>query len=557
LVANDLARLHRKFWHVGRLLEELDGHGIRLMVAAPGREIDTSTPQGRMFIQFLAMQDEAFAEDIALRQRDSIAYRKSQGKSIGRPPFGTRRNDDGYLTPTEYGVWLLPTGTYQYGKEAEQPEPNAQWFGFYDCLKRIYSLYADNQTGLNRLAYQVTEEGWRFPDHKRRPRPFATHDIRRIVGAWREYAGMPTVGRGRDQNASKLDSPSQTLIDTGRAVLPLELIRAVATVQEERSVTTNRYGKQRRARLYALTGLVYCAHCEEQARQAGNAGLRSRINGATQYGNAWYRHVEGRRCGCKSRSIRLDELEADFARLLSLLTLSDEGLASLTELARKDIPNYSKDDDAAFEREREKNLARLQRKRENQRWLFSQGETTREDYLREIEQVDRETAYWQNRTTDAQRIAVDLRKVVAAMGQISAGFPAASVETKREMAHSLVDHLVYDLDQKRIVDFRLKAWADPYLILRASLDEVGSKEEVNSVLHTSRKSREFTPLERIAAAAAHFLDRLYPPASSPRTTAERNAAIRARFEAGESQAALARAYGISYQRIFQIVRGEA
>ena len=77
LVANDLARLHRKSWHVGRTMEMLDEHGVRLVFAAPGRDLDTSTPAGRMMINFLAMQDEAYANDVAQRSKDSIAYRKN------------------------------------------------------------------------------------------------------------------------------------------------------------------------------------------------------------------------------------------------------------------------------------------------------------------------------------------------------------------------------------------------------------------------------------------------------------------------------------------------
>lgn len=86
VVANDLARLHRKTWRVGHLLDLLDEHGVHLVLAAPGREIDTSTPMGRMMVNFMAMQDEAYAADIAQRAKDSIAYRKGLGKTVGSRP---------------------------------------------------------------------------------------------------------------------------------------------------------------------------------------------------------------------------------------------------------------------------------------------------------------------------------------------------------------------------------------------------------------------------------------------------------------------------------------
>jgi len=49
-VANDLARLHRKGWGVGDLIETLEQLGVALVLAAPNREVDASTPVGKMFV---------------------------------------------------------------------------------------------------------------------------------------------------------------------------------------------------------------------------------------------------------------------------------------------------------------------------------------------------------------------------------------------------------------------------------------------------------------------------------------------------------------------------
>lgn len=62
LVANDLSRLHRKGWRVGDLVDHLEKNGVALVLAAPGREVDTSTAMGRLFIQFTAIIDEYYAE---------------------------------------------------------------------------------------------------------------------------------------------------------------------------------------------------------------------------------------------------------------------------------------------------------------------------------------------------------------------------------------------------------------------------------------------------------------------------------------------------------------
>lgn len=67
------------------------------------------------------------------------------------------------------------------------------------------------------------------------------------------------------------------------------------------------------------------------------------------------------------------------------------------------------------------------------------------------------------------------------------------------------------------------------------------------------------PLESVAYAVFHTLQRLHavPVPPDPRITAqERNHVIQARFAAGETQTALAIVFGISIQRIHQIVRGK-
>ncbi|MBD3331914.1 hypothetical protein GF356_03610 [candidate division GN15 bacterium] len=64
------------------------------------------------------------------------------------------------------------------------------------------------------------------------------------------------------------------------------------------------------------------------------------------------------------------------------------------------------------------------------------------------------------------------------------------------------------------------------------------------------------PLKSVSEAVAYLLERLRAIPSPPDptlTTRERNIIIRARHAAGVSQADLAREFGISYQRVHQIV----
>lgn len=282
LVANDLARLHRKLWHVGRTMELLDEHSVRLVLAAPGRDLDTSTPSGRMMVQFLAMQDEAYANDVSQRSKDSIAFRRGKGVTIGLPPFGTKRRDKGLLHPSHEGVWLLPDGNYVAGDNAETPlHPDTVWYGYYDCAKRILELYAEDKGGYNRIAKLMTKEGWMFRDRWGKPRLIDSDDVRRVTSNWREYAGIITEGRAKEKIANEIDQPVTILYSTGKEVFDIELLRAVATVQERRSVTTRPTGSVERRYDYALLRLVYCARCEQISVEQNNPRRRTRLSAPT------------------------------------------------------------------------------------------------------------------------------------------------------------------------------------------------------------------------------------------------------------------------------------
>src|SRR5258708_7169356 len=122
LVANDTSRLHRKSWRIGDLLDFLQEHKIRLVLAASKQEIDLSGFSTLIFAQLAAIFDEWYAADISRRQKDSVSHRKSLGKVAGGIPFGTSRKLDGYLEPSSDGAWWLPTGVFVTGNPTSSPK---------------------------------------------------------------------------------------------------------------------------------------------------------------------------------------------------------------------------------------------------------------------------------------------------------------------------------------------------------------------------------------------------------------------------------------------------
>ena len=56
------------------------------------------------------------------------------------------------------------------------------------------------------------------------------------------------------------------------------------------------------------------------------------------------------------------------------------------------------------------------------------------------------------------------------------------------LAHSLFDEIIYDLDSKRIVDFKINSQAEPYLVLRAALYEDEMGEEIKNRFNSGSSS---------------------------------------------------------------------
>ncbi|WP_119072011.1 recombinase family protein [Aggregatilinea lenta] len=472
LVANDLSRLHRKGWRVGDLVDFLEKRNLALVLAAPGREVDTSTALGRLFIQFTAIIDEYYADDLAQRAKDSVQYRKARGISIGKPPFGTLRGEDGYLLPTPEGAWLLTDGTFVAGTEDSIPQDGALWRSYYVAAEFILRLYATGNVGLEKIAYQFNEEAWAYRDRAGEPRSISRDDVRRVVANWPEYGGIVMNTSAKARPAYVKHNVDELPFLPDRAVFPTKLLKEVARVRQERTVRPVDKGVMKNTYFYPLAGITYCAHCERLAAEKNNPRLRSPFGGLKGNGVPRYRHKTGVTCGATNRSVRCDLYEEDFTRLIKLLTVRPEMLDLMTELAiQADKGNGDHRDAADLEAEKQEAIALCQRRIEAAVNLYGDGRVDRAEYLRRVEFNEREIAHWQARTTETEKLAFEFAMCAEALDKIVRLWEMSSNEDKQGLTRSLFSSIVYDLDTQRIVDFRLKPWADRFLILRAALYE--------------------------------------------------------------------------------------
>lgn len=499
VVANDLARLHRKGWRIGRLIDMLEERGVYLVLAAPGRELDLSKPQDRIAIQIIAMIDEWYAVDSRMRLVDSVNYRHRKGVTVGRPPFGTARNDDGYLIPSPSGAWFLPLGNHIPGKEGDSiPQENAIWRGYYDCAVRALTIYSEDTLGSERIALFMNTEGWAFRGMDGQPHPLNKDDIRRIISNWREYAGLVPGGKAKDKISARLEDPLSELVETGRNVMDMELLQSVATIQASRSYKKSRLGHKRDIHLYSLSGILYCAHCAADAREKQNFKLNATITGHKSGGKTpRYRHKNGHLCRAQSHSVMRSEIEGDFIRFIRLLTVDEqkmvEYMAELDAIShRQDLRNPDAPDQ---EQEKQIAIAKCRKRIDNARSLCLAGDMETEEYLRIKENNEREIAHWQARTVELEQATLEVALCVETIERLSKLWDMSSGEDRQGMVRMLFEYIEYDLDTRRFTDFRLKSWADNFLILRSALYDTenpqlseGRKEKTTSETGTKSEA---------------------------------------------------------------------
>ncbi len=479
LVANDLSRLHRKVWKVGDLIDFLNERQINLLLTAPGREVDTTTVKGRMFVQVGAMIDEFYAEDISARAKDSIEYRKAQGKSVGLPPFGTIRDQEGYLTPSTEGAWLLNTGEHVAGMFDARPADNAIWRGYYDAANRILNLYAAGDVGLEKIAYAVNEEGWAFRDRAGVPRSFDRDDIRRVVSGWPGYGGILAGSRGKDRHAYEKIDVDEIPFRPDRAIFSISLLRSVARARQERSVRPIDQSVKRKAHAYALSGLTHCAHCDRLAQDHNDPRRRSLLSGnLSAKGVFLYRHKLGVRCAATNRSVPCDLVEQDFNRLLKMLMIHPDAVDTIASQAVElGLIDGSSDDPVTFQQQKQEAITLCRRRIDAAVVLYGDGMIDKEEYRRRVERNEREIIHWENRTTEIERVGIQLAICVRALKEIVELWDSSKDEDKQGLARTLFTELVYDLDTQRIVSFKLKPWADQFLTVRAAFYEKEDNEK--------------------------------------------------------------------------------
>lgn len=476
LVANELSRFHRKGFRMGHLLELCKEHELELVKAGEKKSLDINDVTVSMWIMMEALFNEYYAEDIARRQRESARYRKAKGIVVGGIPFGTVRprkdGKSGFLERSPYGVWLLPEGTFTEGHQDDTVPDGAVWRSYADAAERVLRLYGQNLYGRRKIAQMLNREGYRFRDATGQPAFFKAENIRGIVANWVEYGGAVVGSRAKNRRAKNV-TPETVALNPERAIFDVDLCYQVGRVRMIRSRDVKHapdFAVHADSAIYPLSKVVFCAHCERLAVEQENPALKSYLTGLhASRNNPRYRHKETHHsCGAMNKSVLAETLENDFARLVSHLAVKPETLPVMAKwFAEVNQENQTPDQRAEILAE----VAEWKQRMKNADTLFRRARLSESEWEQDVLECERQIALLEARLSEQTEIRMMLEITANRIADMQKNWYEATPADKQAFVHSLFSEIIYDLDTRRIVGFKMKPWAESFLQLRVGLEE--------------------------------------------------------------------------------------
>lgn len=90
----------------------------------------------------------------------------------------------------------------------------------------------------------------------------------------------------------------------------------------------------------------------------------------------------------------------------------------------------------------------------------------RDAYLSRKSTIEDELRHWQNYSSETTQMQIQLTMCVNAFTRLVDLWKSSSDEGRQTLAKGLFEEIVFDLDDQMMVDFKLKPWAERFLVVR-------------------------------------------------------------------------------------------
>ena len=262
---------------------------------------------------------------------------------------------------------------------------------------------------------------------------------------------------------------SAVTLDPDRAVMPIDLLHKVALIRQKRTTEPRRTRTHNVKVPYPLSVVAHCYRCDQQSETL--AGRTATLQGyTTSSGARRYRHSAGMTCGCRKRSVLESVIDREFERILDNLIVKPEYMELMERIVLQEVSRFTEQPDAAdLEQQKAEAIAQCRHRLERSRFLYMEGDISKEEYIHVRETNEQEIAHWQARTVHQQQVLIEMVTVLGTLTNLKRVWYDGTAEDKRGLVNAVFESLYFDLDTDRIVDFRLKPWADQYLVVCATM----------------------------------------------------------------------------------------
>ena len=467
VVTHSIDRMSRSISNMFNTLDKLNEYDIEF-VSVSESSFNFSGPSGRAMMAVVIAFAEVYSSTLSFHTKKGLRKRVSEGKPLGKPPFGYQLCDDGCIE--EEG--------HDYCHVDERKAA---------IVKEVFGRYASGVYSMRRIADWVNEQGFTTNGYRAARQNEDVEGNRFTVGEISKilhnhfYIGKLRLATDDDE-FEFVDGVQQRIID--------ESLFDKVKERLDQNPTVNRPQGRSSSHGHLLYRLARCHEC------GGKVSATAQGTQKTQTYYRWDERATGPTCRFAGRSIVGTAVDADIDRLLSGFALRDDWLDYVlnTYLKNSDIDKIL----------RRKQKLEEQMLRTNRSYRMH-GLMTDEEHDREISQLRSELATLKLPEVDG----------VTKAGKMLKDFPGLWADlTKKErndLVRTMFDAVYIDFQERRVHALQPKpAFAS---VIRAMADRSDLQLEETSTMPFSRESSTSPPSKTPPAAPkrARYPRRDQPP----------------------------------------------
>jgi DNA invertase Pin-like site-specific DNA recombinase len=429
VIVESIDRSHRNVTEFLHFYDsQLEPRGLTLISAT--QDINLSTTDGRVMATVIMAFAEAESRKAGDRMAATVQHlRANNGRHWGPTPFGCDRDPI-----TKH---LIPTVKTYTLNGAERR--------YYDTLVALFEIHATGRSSYRDTALALNEASfYRWQVDLVTPTPWTFTRVASTLARWQLYAGqIPRLTKNHHPDRTLPPLPGQF-----EPILDPDLCRRVGAALDSRSHYHTPGRKNKPARIYPLSGILYCGHC------GGKLTGQMMSSGTTK--RPYYRHMDAKPPACPQRFTPAQPLEQHLIGLVLQLAYQRDYYQLLVNNTRRAL--------ATTMTAPNNNQLQLQARRQELERLIdlhTSGLITKEQFISRNQPLQIAITALEKKQATSIEMA-DLETHINVILSYLDQLPSADLYHQRNIIHSIFDRLEITGNQFTLIQTRqwVKSFVD-------------------------------------------------------------------------------------------------